>query len=75
MATRVLLSVNDLEELTGVSRFTWRSYISRGDIPVVRIGRRVLVAETDLNDFIKRHRIPGRNGSRGVGPNSNGSPG
>ena len=68
--TRALLSVKEIEERTGVSRFTWRSYIARGDIPVVRIGRRVLVAEGDLTEFIERHRIPGRHPSNGPKPDS-----
>lgn len=66
--TRALLSVKEIEERTGVSRFTWRGYIARGDIPVVRIGRRVLVAEGDLNEFIEQHRIPGRNSRKGPRP-------
>jgi Helix-turn-helix domain len=63
---KVLLSVVQLEARTGLSRFTWRAMIARGDVPVIRIGRRVFVAETDLSEFISRHRVPARNDGKGT---------
>jgi len=63
---KVLLSVVQLEARTGLSRFTWRAMITRGDVPVIRIGRRVFVAEADLSEFISRHRVPARNDGKGT---------
>ncbi len=56
----MLLTVEDLERRTQVSRFTWRSWIRQGKVPVVRIGRRVRVAEEDLQQFLAQSRTPAR---------------
>lgn len=47
-----LLSVSRLQELSGVSRFTWRTWIREGRLPVVRLGRRVLVKAEDYENFL-----------------------
>lgn len=57
-----LLDVMDLERDSGVSRFTWRAWIRQGRIPVIRIGRRVRVAEEDYRSFLKENRTPARKG-------------
>ncbi len=59
----MLLTVLDLEARTQVSRFTWRSWIKQGRVPVVRIGRRVRVAEEDLRKFLAQNRTPAREGN------------
>jgi len=55
-----LLGVHSLEERTEVSRHTWRRWISEGRLPCIRLGRRVLVSEAALADFLAAHRRPAR---------------
>ncbi len=58
-----LLSLPDLEKLTGRRVVTWRKDIREGKLPVVRIGRLVRVREMDLETFIQScttgPRLPG----------------
>ncbi len=51
-----LLSVEQLERDSGVSRHTWRSWIRSGRIIAVRLGRRVRVEEEEYRRFIERCR-------------------
>jgi hypothetical protein len=41
-----LLSVEELERRSDISRHTWRVWIAKGYVPAVRLGRRVRVAES-----------------------------
>jgi excisionase family DNA binding protein len=60
------MTIKQLEEDSRISRFTWRTWIRRGLLPVVRLGRAVRVAETDYREFLERNRIPARvEGGRG----------
>ncbi len=56
----MLLTVQDLERLSQISRHTWRSWIAQGRLPVIRAGRRVRVEEKDFRDFLERCRVPAR---------------
>lgn len=51
-----LLSVEELEQRSGASRFTWRTWIAQGRIPVVRLGRLVRVKEEDYERFVADNR-------------------
>lgn len=57
-----MMSVIHLEEATGgcVSRFTWRSWIRQGRLPVVKLGRRVMVRAEDFEKFVEENRVPAR---------------
>ena len=57
-----LLTVQELEKDSRISRHTWRSWLRQGKIPVTRLGRRVRVAEADYKAFIEANRIPARGG-------------
>jgi excisionase family DNA binding protein len=46
-----LLTVEDLEKDSQVSRFTWRTWIAEGRIRAVRLGRRIRVDEDDYRAF------------------------
>ena len=46
--TRKLLNVSETAELLGVSGITVRRLIYRGELPIVKIGRRVLIRPDDL---------------------------
>ena len=49
-----LKSVEEAAGLLGISPWTVRSYIREGKLKPVRIGRRVLVEEAELERFIER---------------------
>ena len=51
-----MLSVDAVAERLDLSTKTVRRMIERGDLLIHRIGRRVLVAEDDLDAFLRRHR-------------------
>ena len=47
-----LLAVNEAAEILGISVYTVRSYIRQSKMTAVRIGRRVLLEETELERFV-----------------------
>ena len=51
-----LLSITRASERLGVAEVSVRRWIAAGDLPVVRLGRRVLVDPRDLNAFILARR-------------------
>ncbi len=53
-----LRSVEQAAGLLGISPWTVRSYIRDGKLKPVRLGRRVLVEETELERFIESGRAP-----------------
>jgi excisionase family DNA binding protein len=53
-----LLSVEGAAELLSISKWTVRSYIRDGKLQPVRIGRRVLLAETELERFVAESQGP-----------------
>lgn len=55
--TSRLLSLEALEERSDVSRHTWRLWLRQRKLPCIRLGRRVLVAETDYETFIASRRV------------------
>jgi excisionase family DNA binding protein len=55
-----LMSIEDLERDSKVSRFTWRTWIRSGKLPAVRLGRRVLVDEKDYAKFLRANLKPAR---------------
>src|SRR2546427_11162636 len=55
----VLLNLKDLEQRSGISRHTWRSWVRARKVPSVRLGgRRVLVDEKDYLAYVDRCRVP-----------------
>lgn len=51
-----LLSVEEAAEILNVSTWTVRERIGHGELKSVRVGRRVLIDPSDLDDFIQRHK-------------------
>lgn len=47
-----LRSVEQTAELLGISKWTVRSYIKTGKLNFVKLGRRVLVEEAELERFV-----------------------
>ncbi|MHB1772283.1 MAG: helix-turn-helix domain-containing protein [Acidimicrobiales bacterium] len=54
----VLLPVPEAARLLRVSPRYLRTLVSRGDLPVVRLGRRVLIARSDLDALVAANRAP-----------------
>lgn len=52
-----LLSEAEAARYLGISRWTLRDLIHRGDLPCVRIGRRVLLDREDLDAYLVRVKI------------------
>jgi excisionase family DNA binding protein len=48
-----LLDVAELADLLSISPWTVRAYVKQGKLMPVRIGRRVLFEEEELNRFIE----------------------
>jgi excisionase family DNA binding protein len=53
-----LLSLKEGWELLGISRSLFYKLLSRGEIPVVRIGHRTLVRPEALRAFVAAREIP-----------------
>lgn len=51
---RLLISINEVADWLGVSRQTVNRLVARGEIPVVRVGSRVLVRPRDVEEFVDR---------------------
>ena len=51
----MLLTVEDLETDSKISRHTWRAWIRMGRVPVVRLGRCVRVEEVSYRTFLAAH--------------------
>jgi excisionase family DNA binding protein len=53
-----LKSVEEAAGLLGISPWTVRSYLKTGKLKAVRLGRRVLVEEAELERFVARGKAP-----------------
>ena len=56
---RALKSVEEAAALLGISPWTVRSYIRDGKLKAVRLGRRVLIEETELERLVAENQKPG----------------
>jgi len=52
-----LISQKEAGKYLGISYWTVRDMVFRGDIPHIRIGRRVLIDIKDLEEFIQRSKF------------------
>jgi excisionase family DNA binding protein len=53
---RALKSIEEAAGLLGISKWTVRSYVRTGKLKPVRLGRRVLMEETELERFVAENR-------------------
>ena len=53
MADRLTFTVVEVAELLGISRNSAYEAIRRGEIPVLRIGRRVVVPRARLHELLR----------------------
>jgi excisionase family DNA binding protein len=56
----MLMTVEDLERESQVSRFTWRTWLRERRLPMVRLGRRVRVEREDFLRFMAQNKTPAR---------------
>ena len=52
-----LLSLQDAAAFLAISYWTLRSLIWSGEIPSVRVGRRILIDREDLETFIENNKL------------------
>lgn len=58
----VLVSVAQAAKELSVTIYGLRRWIAERRIPVVRLGRRVLIKRADLEQFVEQNRQPAREG-------------
>ena len=46
-------SIKDVSDELGVAELTVRNYIKKGFLPATKIGRRIFIKSSDLNDALK----------------------
>ena len=54
------LSSEQARQILGVSPKTWQNYRDRGIIPFSQTGRKIYVLRSDLDNYLKSHRIARR---------------
>lgn len=52
-----LLNLIEAAKMLRIHRITLRRHIAEGSIPMVKVGRRVLIKETDLEAFIANRTV------------------
>lgn len=52
-----VLSVEEAARRLGVSRFTVRSWLRQRKLEHFKLGRRVVLSESSITNFLDRHRI------------------
>jgi len=53
---QTLYCITEVANQLRLSKFTIRLFIARGQLPIIRLGRRVLIHKDDLNKFIEERR-------------------
>lgn len=53
---KIFLGVNEAAELVGLHNQTIRKYLKRGELPYVRISKKILILPKDLADFLMMYR-------------------
>ncbi len=51
------LTSEEARKILGVSPKTWQNYRDRGIIPFSQTGRKIYVLRSDLDNYLKSHRI------------------
>ena len=54
------LTSEEARKILGVSPKTWQNYRDRGIIPFSQTGRKIYVLRSDLDNYLKSHRISRR---------------
>ena len=53
---RLTWSLSEVVAATGLSLATWKRVIARGELPTIKSGRRTLILDSDLRDWLMNHR-------------------
>jgi excisionase family DNA binding protein len=56
----LLLGIEDVALMLGISPWTVRKYVANGILPSVRIGRRVLIEPGEIQKLIEQNRRRGK---------------
>jgi excisionase family DNA binding protein len=51
------LSVRESAQRSGICHWTMRAWLRQGRLPYYRLGRRVVIDEKDLLEFLGAHRV------------------
>lgn len=58
MERQSLLGVAEAEELTGVSRWTWRRWAYDGKVSSVKLGKRLLIPSAEIARLVEENTRP-----------------
>ena len=51
--TKLSVGLQEAQEMTGISHFTFRRMVKQGKIRAARVGRRVLIPVSELEKLVK----------------------
>lgn len=51
--SKLSVGLQEAQEMTGISHFTFRKMVRRGQIKAVRVGRRVLIPVSEIEKLVK----------------------
>jgi excisionase family DNA binding protein len=57
--TKLSVGLQEAQEMTGISHFTFRRMVKHGKIKAVRVGRRVLIPVAELEKLVKPGAVSG----------------
>lgn len=57
--TKLSVSLQEAQEMTGISHFTFRRMVRLGKIKAARVGRRILIPIVELEKLVKPGAISG----------------
>ena len=49
---KIALSIDEVAECTGIGRNTWRELVKQNKLPVLKVGRKVLIKKDTLEMFM-----------------------
>ena len=49
---KIALSIEEVAECTGIGRHTWRELVTQNKLPVLKVGRKVLIKKDTLEMFM-----------------------
>ncbi len=55
--TKRLYSIKELVREIGATAWFWRTQIWDGQLPIVQVGRKMLIDRVDVEAFIQKHKV------------------
>ena len=59
---RIVFSVQEISRLLGLSRASTYEAVRVGSIPSIKVGRRILIPKSALQELLDRHSVAGNTG-------------